>query len=62
MAAIESQLSDIAKNDPNKKVGLITFNNEVIVFGDCSKDPVNILGDKLTKKENIVNDMAPLKV
>lgn len=62
MAAIESQLSDIAKNDPNKKVGLITFNNEVVVFGDCSKDPVNILGDKLTKKENIVADVTPLKV
>ena len=27
MAAIESQLSTIAKEDPNKKVGLITFNN-----------------------------------
>lgn len=62
MAAIESQLSDIAKNDPNKKVGLITFNNEVIVFGDCLKEPVNILGDKLRKKEAVLADVAPLKI
>lgn len=62
MAAIESQLNEIAKNDPQKRVGLITFNNEVVVFGDCSQDPTNILGDKLDKTDIILNDIAPLKV
>jgi hypothetical protein len=62
MAAIESQLNDMKTKDPNKKVGLITFNNEVVVFGDCKKDPVHILGDKLNKFNEIVNDMNPIKV
>ena len=47
MAAIEGQLKETLKSDPSKRVGLVTFNNEVVVFGDCSQDPVNILGDKL---------------
>jgi hypothetical protein len=62
MAAIESQLSEIQKSDPNKKVGLVTFNNEVVVFGDCMEDSKHILGDKLYKRENILADLAPLSV
>lgn len=39
------------KVDPLKKVGFITFNNEVTVFGDGKGLIVNILGDKLYKKQ-----------
>ena len=62
MAAIENQLDDMKAKDPNKKVGLVTFNNEVVVFGDCKKDPLHILGDKLNKFNDIVADMAAIKV
>lgn len=62
MAAIENQISDVKTNDPNKRVGLVTFNNEVVVFGDCKKDPHHIVGDKLMKFDSIVEDMAPIKV
>lgn len=62
MAAIENQLTDMKAKDPNKKVGLITFNNEVVVFGDCKKDPLHIVGDKLNKFNDVVADMSNVKV
>lgn len=62
MAAIENQINGIKEGDPNKKVGLVTFNNEVVVYGDCKKDPVHIVGDKLYKFNDIVEDVVPLKV
>jgi hypothetical protein len=34
LSAIESQLQEIKKNDPFKRVGFVTFNNEVTVLGD----------------------------
>ena len=37
--------------DPNRRVGFITFNNEVTVLGDGKTETVNILGDKLQKSE-----------
>lgn len=37
----------MAKNQPNKLVGLVTFNNEVTLFGDGSIQPVIIAGDFL---------------
>ena len=50
MAAIEGQLNDFKKSHPNKKVGLVIFNDEVNVVGDGSKDPLIIAGDKLNNK------------
>jgi len=35
------------KNNPDRKIGLVTFNNEVSIIGDGTKDPVNVAGDKL---------------
>lgn len=35
--------------NPNKVVGLVTFNNEVVVYGDGSEDPITITGDRLFK-------------
>ena len=32
---------------PNIIVGLVTFNNEVILFGDGTQNPIVIAGDKL---------------
>jgi len=41
----------LKKIDPLKKVGFITFNSEVTVFADDKTQIVNILGDKLYKKQ-----------
>ena len=46
-SAIDSQLEVMQKNNPDRKLGLVTFNNEVTIIGDGTKDPVTITGDKL---------------
>jgi hypothetical protein len=35
------------KNNPDRKVGLVTFNREVNIIGDGTKAPVTVAGDKL---------------
>ena len=47
VAAIEKQLQEMKASNPNKKVGLITYNNEVLLIGDGLKVPETIAGDKL---------------
>jgi len=42
------------KGAPNRKIGIVTFNHEVAVIGDGTKQPQIIAGDKL-------NDMAFLR-
>ena len=46
-AAIETQIQDMSKGASQRKVGVVTFNNEVTVIGDGSKNPQTITGDKL---------------
>jgi len=36
-SAIDSQLESMGKTNPDRKVGLVTFNNEVTVIGDGTK-------------------------
>jgi len=52
-AAIESNLSQMIKEAPNRKVGFVTFNNEVIAYGDGTKTPVKINGNNLNEFETI---------
>jgi hypothetical protein len=33
------------KNHPDRKIGIVTFNHEVNVIGDGTKDPTKIAGD-----------------
>lgn len=46
-SAIDSQLDAMQKNNPDRKLGLVTFNNEVTIIGDGTKAPQTIAGDKL---------------
>ena len=46
-SAIETQIRKIAKEEPNKKVGIITFSDSVTIFGDCGEPPVVVAGDNL---------------
>ena len=50
-AAIESQIMDMTENNPNKKVGFVTFSNDVHIVGDGSEVPQVISGDKLSDYE-----------
>jgi hypothetical protein len=37
-----------------KRVGFVTFNNEVTVLGDKQTETVNIVGDKLYNKNGVI--------
>lgn len=39
--------------NPNKVVGLVTFNNEVLLIGDGQNAPITITGDRLYNAEEI---------
>ena len=47
--AISSNIKKITKESPNKKVGLVTFNSKVTVYGDCTSN-------KLILDKNNMND------
>ena len=49
-AAIEAQLQELVKQQPDRHVGLVTFNEEVTVYGDCSSEVI-IAGDRLQSAE-----------
>ncbi|WAR09396.1 CPAS1-like protein [Mya arenaria] len=52
-AAIDHQLNEMARDFPNRRVALVTFSNEVTVYGDGKCEPVSIVGDKLTRRETL---------
>lgn len=62
LSAIESQIQEIRKKDPHKKVGFILFNNEVTVVGDGKAESVHIVGDKLENVGSIINALSTFKL
>eukprot|EP01091_Cochliopodium_minus_P009235 TRINITY_DN222_c0_g3_i1.p1 TRINITY_DN222_c0_g3~~TRINITY_DN222_c0_g3_i1.p1 ORF type:complete len:714 (-),score=288.87 TRINITY_DN222_c0_g3_i1:43-2184(-) len=61
-ASIEKQIQTFVKDNPNKKVGLITFNNEITVIGDGTSQPVTISGDKLSDFDKLLEEGAKLNI
>ena len=55
-AAIENQIEEMSKVSKERKVGIVTFNNEVTVIGDGTKDPQTITGDKLNDMDYLKNN------
>jgi hypothetical protein len=53
-AAIENNLAGLAKASPNRKIGMVTFNNEVTCYGDSTKQPVKLNGNNLNDYNEIV--------
>lgn len=53
LAAFESQMLDLKKTHPNRKVGLVVFDNDVTIIGDAISHPEVVAGDKLYKYEEI---------
>lgn len=52
-AAVDNQLQELAKDHPNRRVALVTFNSEVTVIGDGSGIPVTIAGLKLNDEDEL---------
>lgn len=46
-ASIESQLEEMARAYPDRKVGIVTFSSDVVIIGDGTTDPYTLAGDKL---------------
>ena len=46
-AAVDGQLKGLSKSSPNDKVGLITFSNEVTVYGDATQPAEVLAGNHL---------------
>jgi hypothetical protein len=38
-AAIDNQITEMSKAAPDRKLGIVTFNHEVTIIGDGSKEP-----------------------
>jgi hypothetical protein len=53
-AAIQIQLEELSKSQPQKKVGMIVFNNEVMWLRDGSTPPLVVAGDKLQQWDTLV--------
>jgi len=46
----------MSKGTSERKVGIVTFNNEVTVIGDGTKEPQTITGDHLNNMEYLQNN------
>lgn len=55
-AAIDNQIKDMSKVAPERKLGIVTFNHEVTIIGDGSKNPQVIAGDKLLNYDFIIEN------
>jgi len=55
-AAVQSQIENMSKGAQNRKVGIVTFNNDVTVIGDGSKNTQTITGDKLYNYDWLVDN------
>jgi len=53
-AAVSKQIVSLAKEHPERRVGLITFNGDVSIIGDAFSDVEVITGNKLNEYETLV--------
>lgn len=57
-AAIDQQIHDMSNGAQNRKIGVVSFNNEVTVYGDGGQDAMTIAGDKLYDQEYLMTNGA----
>jgi hypothetical protein len=57
-AAIEHQINDMKNGAKDRKIGIVSFNNEVTVVGDGAQDPQIINGEKLDDYEFLMKNGA----
>lgn len=55
-AAVESQLQAMSQGASDRKVGVVTFNNDVTILGDGTQDPQVVTGDKLNNYDYLVEN------
>ena len=55
-AAIDQQITEMTNGAVDRKLGIVSFNNEVSVYGDGAKDPQHIAGDKLADYDYLIQN------
>jgi len=57
-SAVETKIQQIVRESPSKRVGLVSFNHEVSLMGDCSQDPLLVTGDRLHSWDELQTSAA----
>ncbi|CAF1091264.1 unnamed protein product, partial [Didymodactylos carnosus] len=52
--AVDANLDTLIKEHPTRRAALLTFNHELTYYGDGTREPLVIRGDKLDSKEDII--------
>ena len=53
-AAVGAQLDVLARNHPNKRVGLVSFSNDVLITGDGNQEAKVVAGDRLNDYDAVI--------
>ena len=53
-AALSSQIEILSRMHPKKRVGVVSFASDVVIYGDGTSDPVVIAGDRLNDYEHLL--------
>ncbi|XP_078000409.1 circularly permutated Ras protein 1-like [Glandiceps talaboti] len=61
-SAVDHNLGKLLKDCSTKRIGLVTFNNEVTVISDGVEQPVTVTGDRLYDKEGLISLGSQLPV
>uniref|UniRef100_A0A1X7VU90 Uncharacterized protein n=1 Tax=Amphimedon queenslandica TaxID=400682 RepID=A0A1X7VU90_AMPQE len=54
-AAVDTHLSKLVHSEPNKRVSIVTFSDDVTIMGDGRMVPVTIAGDKLSNSKAVID-------
>ena len=54
-AAVDTHLVKLVHSEPNKRVSIVTFSDDVTVMGDGRMVPVTIAGDKLSNSKAVID-------
>ncbi|XP_003382887.1 PREDICTED: circularly permutated Ras protein 1-like [Amphimedon queenslandica] len=54
-AAVDTHLSKLVHSEPNKRVSIVTFSDDVTIMGDGRMVPVTIAGDKLSDSKAVID-------
>ncbi|KAH3745950.1 circularly permutated Ras protein 1 [Pelomyxa schiedti] len=60
--AVEQQMERVARESPDKKIGLISFSNDVTLIGDGKQSPVVVAGDTLNSWESLMTCGKDFKI
>ena len=61
-SAVEQQIESYSRENPDTRIGIVTFNSDVTLIGDGTQETVIVTGDKLTSFDGLVEIGENFKV